>query len=296
MAEPDAVGDGHAVEPEPESTQADRLGIGPQRNGHVSNHRAQIDEQLLRRIECLEHIGAAPRCLERLADDPDTQASDTLSGGCRIRTGGRLGSDPLGVPPIRSGHDLEHQGVVGHRLGHRPDVIDGVIHVGQAVGGDEAMGGFHAYQPAPRRGDADTASFVGPEGHVDEAGGHGGAGAGRGSAGGEGRVDRVPGGTVGRALAQTEGQVLQVRLPGDGGSGIEQALDHDGVLGGHHGGRPPTSIGRGDAGHGDAVLHPDRLAGQGTVLGATHLAEADEGVIGVLTGPGRASRITIGMA
>jgi hypothetical protein len=63
--------------------------------------------------------------LKKMADDADPQASDVLAEQRPVLGHRLIGA--CGITRIMPGDHLEHQCVVAHCAGHRPDVVEGKV-------------------------------------------------------------------------------------------------------------------------------------------------------------------------
>src|ERR1700726_1487581 len=172
------------------------------RQGDFADFRACFGEEFDRGVEGLDLFGIAGDIFGvEMADDADPQASDILAEqrpvvGYRLVRASR-------ITRIMPGDHLEHQRVVAHRAGHRPDMVEGEGERRYAAAADPAIGGLHAGGAAHRGWIADRAAGVGAECRREEAGGKAGAAAARRAAAEMIAVPRVarrrPGQVEGRA-------------------------------------------------------------------------------------------------
>ena len=169
MPEAHAFGLRHRPAQHAQQGDLDRPCVRPQRHRHRGHGRARRRRSAARvRSEALEHARLAQRLVRRLLDDRDPHALDaarraarrTRSARGRART--HCGSRPSwpDMTSVARGHELE-------RAGDGAREVDRVVHVADAVGGDQPVRGLEADRPAERGGDARRAALVDADGQVD---------------------------------------------------------------------------------------------------------------------------------
>ena len=179
------------------------------------------------------------------------------------RQGRRGLSDRRGVHRVVTAHDLQQEGGVLDRVGERTDLVEARCERNQPVAGDDAVGGLHADDAAQRRRLADRSAGVRAERARGEAGGHRGRAATGRTARHPGQVVGVAGRTEGRVLGGgAHGELVEVGLADDDGTGRGQPLDDRGVVRRSPTLEDPRRAGRRDAPGAHVVLQRHRHAGQ----------------------------------
>ena len=170
-------------------------------------------------------VGLGSRMSEPFPDHADAQTVHPLSERLGVRAAG-YASLPR-IESVGSGHDLEHQRVVGHGAGHRSDVIEGQLDREDAGVGDEPVGGLESDDAAVGGGDADGATLIPARGHVHPARRNERGGARRRATRVVPRRDRVLDHALcGRVASSRGAVVLAHRLADDLRPRPEQPRDH----------------------------------------------------------------------
>ncbi len=186
----------------------------------------------------------------------EAQGGDGLLHGFDVVFGGVL--DAVDVGGIVAGHLVEHEGGVFDGAGDGAAVIERGAAGDDAADGDEADGGFEADDSAPGGWDADAAAGVGAECAEGEVGRDGCAGAGGGAAADAVERPGIAGGAeVGDVAGAADGELVEVELADDDGSGEFEAADDVGVFGGDAVAEHGAGSGGAGAGGVDVVFERD---------------------------------------